>query len=134
MSIRRSSKKRGGTLSVAVIVVAFLIVMIFQIVQLKNKETAYAQQTAELNKQLKEETERTDEINALADYMQSDQYIEDMAKSKLGLAYDNEKFLKKRRTEVFLFYVIYVFRQSLRNSPNIIWHILLNWRLCEWDL
>ena len=44
MSIRRSSKKRGGTLSVAVIVVAFLIVMIFQIVQLKNKETAYAQQ------------------------------------------------------------------------------------------
>ena len=54
MSIRRSSKKRGGTLSVAVIVVAFLIVMIFQIVQLKNKETAYAQQTAELNKQLKD--------------------------------------------------------------------------------
>ena len=96
MSIRRSSKKRGGTLSVAVIVVAFLIVMIFQIVQLKNKETAYVQQTAELNKQLKEETERTDEINALADYMQSDQYIEDMAKSKLGLAYDNEIIFKEK--------------------------------------
>ena len=96
MSIRRSSKKRGGTLSVAVIVVAFLIVMIFQIVQLKNKETAYAQQTAQLNKQLKEETERTDEINALADYMQSDQYIEDMAKSKLGLAYDNEIIFKEK--------------------------------------
>lgn len=96
MSICRSSKKRGGTLSVAVIVVAFLIVMIFQIVQLKNKETAYAQQTAELNKQLKEETERTDEINALADYMQSDQYIEDMAKSKLGLAYDNEIIFKEK--------------------------------------
>ena len=96
MSIRRSSKKRGGTLSVAVIVVAFLIVMIFQIVQLKNKETAYAQQTAELNKQLKEETERTDEINALADYMQSDQYIEDIAKSKLGLAYDNEIIFKEK--------------------------------------
>ena len=96
MSIRRSSKKRGGTLSVAVIVVAFLIVMIFQIVQLKNKETAYAQQTAELNKQLKEETERTDEINALADYMHSDQYIEEMAKSKLGLAYDNEIIFKEK--------------------------------------
>lgn len=96
MSIRRSSKKRGGTLSVAVIVVAFLIVMVFQIVQLKNKETAYAQQTAELNKQLKEETERTDDINAIADYMQSDQYIEDMAKSKLGLAYDNEIIFKEK--------------------------------------
>ena len=96
MSIRRSSKKRGGTLSVAVIVVAFLIVMVFQIVQLKNKETAYAQQTAELNKQLKEETERTDDINALVDYMQSDQYIEDMAKSKLGLAYDNEIIFKEK--------------------------------------
>ena len=96
MSIRRSSKKRGGTLSVAVIVVAFLIVMIFQIVQLKNKETAYAQQTAELNKQLKEETERTDEINALADDMQSDQYIADMAKSKLGHAYANEIIFKEK--------------------------------------
>ena len=96
MSIRRSSKTRAGTLSVAVIVVAFLIVMVFQIVQLKNKETAYAQQTAELNKQLKEETERTDDINALADYMQSDQYIEDMAKSKLGLAYDNEIIFKEK--------------------------------------
>ena len=53
-------------------------------------------QTAELNKQLKEETERTDEINALADYMQSDQYIEDMAKSKLGLAYDNEIIFKEK--------------------------------------
>ena len=50
----------------------------------------------ELNKQLKEETERTDEINALADYMQSDQYIEDMAKSKLGLAYDNEIIFKEK--------------------------------------
>ena len=99
MSIRRSSKKRGGTLSVAVIVVAFLIVMVFQIVQLKNKETAYAQQTAELNKQLKEETERTDDINALADYMKGGRRMI----NKIFRDYMEDEYNKEKNYEKIIF-------------------------------
>ena len=70
--------------------------MIVQVVQLKQKEAAYAQQKAELEKQYTQESERTDEIQGLEKYMQSDQYIEDIAKSKLGLAYDNEIIFKEK--------------------------------------
>ena len=93
---RRRVKRRGGTLSVSIIVIAFLVVMIVQVVQLKQKEAAYAQQKAELEKQYTEESGRSDEIQGLEQYMQSDQYIEDIAKSKLGLAYDNEIIFKEK--------------------------------------
>ena len=51
---------------------------------------------AELEKQYTKESERSDEIESMQQYMQSDQYIEDIAKSKLGLAYDNEIIFKEK--------------------------------------
>lgn len=41
---RRRAKRRGGTLSVSIIVIAFLVVMVVQVVQLKQKEATYAAQ------------------------------------------------------------------------------------------
>ncbi len=90
---KRRAKRRGGTLSVSIIVIAFLVVMV---VQLKQKESTYAAQKAELEKQYTKESERADEIESMQQYMQSDQYIEDIAKSKLGLAYDNEIIFKEK--------------------------------------
>ena len=91
---KRRAKRRGGTLSVSIIVIAFLVVV--QVVQLKQKESTYAAQKAELEKQYTKESERADEIESMQQYMQSDQYIEDIAKSKLGLAYDNEIIFKEK--------------------------------------
>ena len=88
---KRRAKRRGGTLSVSIIVIAFLVVMVVQVVQLKQKESTYAAQKAELEKQYTKESERADEIESM-----SDQYIEDIAKSKLGLAYDNEIIFKEK--------------------------------------
>lgn len=95
---KRRAKRRGGTLSVSIIVIAFLVVMVVQVVQLKQKESTYTAQKAELEKQYTKESERADEIESMQQYMQSDhdQYIEDMAKSKLGLAYDNEIIFKEK--------------------------------------
>ena len=90
---KRRAKRRGGTLSVSIIVIAFLVVMVVQVVQLKQKESTYAAQKAE---QYTKESERADEIESMQQYMQSDQYIEDIAKSKLGLAYDNEIIFKEK--------------------------------------
>ena len=92
---KRRAKRRGGTLSVSIIVIAFLVVMVVQVVQLKQKESTYAAQKAELEKQYTKESERA-EIESMQQYMQSDQYIEDIAKSKLGLAYDNEIIFKEK--------------------------------------
>ena len=41
------------------------------------------------------ETERTEEIKNLEEYMNTTQYIEDVAKNKLGLVYDNEIIFKE---------------------------------------
>ncbi len=96
MKTRRPVKKKGGMLSVSLIVIAFLVVMIVQIVQLKEKETSYAKQKEQLKTELAEETERAEEIEDMSAYMQSDEYIEDVAKNKLGLAYENEIIFKEK--------------------------------------
>ena len=51
--------------------------MVVQVVQLKQKESKYTAQKAELEKQYTKESERADEIESMQQYMQSDQYIED---------------------------------------------------------
>lgn len=97
MSTRRRRQRRNGAISVALIVLTFLIVMSVQIFKLKQKEEAYAAREAELRETYEQETERAADIEELADYVQSDQYIIDMAHSKLGLAYDNEIIFKESK-------------------------------------
>jgi cell division protein DivIC len=92
---RKRKKKSAGTVSIGIIVLAFLAVMSVQIYQLKQKDDAKAAELEALEQELAEETQRADEIDALEEYMQTTQFIEDTAKSKLGLAYDNEIIFKE---------------------------------------
>lgn len=97
MSARKRRKRKNGAVSIAIIVLTFLAVMSIQIFKLKQKEAMYAAKVAELQETYELETERAEEIEALADYVQSDQYKIDMAHSKLGLAYDNEIIFKESK-------------------------------------
>ena len=54
----------------------------------KNKE--YMAQEAELEAQIEAETNRAEEIDELEKYVGTDEYVEDVAKEKLGLVYPNE--------------------------------------------
>jgi cell division protein DivIC len=92
---RKRKKKSAGTVSIGIIVLAFLAVMSVQIYQLKQKDDAKAAELEALEQELAEETQRAEEIDALEEYMQTTQFIEDTAKSKLGLAYDNEIIFKE---------------------------------------
>ena len=55
------------------------------------------QQEASLQKQLEEETARGAQLSSYETYTKSQQYVEDTAKSKLGLAYDNEIIFKEAK-------------------------------------
>lgn len=55
------------------------------------------QQEASLQKQLEEETARGEQLSSYETYTKSQQYVEDTAKSKLGLAYDNEIIFKEAK-------------------------------------
>ncbi len=92
---RKRKKKSAGTVSVGIIVLAFLVVLSVQIYRLKQKDDEKAARVEELLQEYAEETERAEEIDALEAYMQTTQFVEDMAKSKLGLAYENEIIFKE---------------------------------------
>lgn len=67
----------GGTVTVASI-------------SLHKKNQGYMKQEAELVKQLEAEAARSEEIDELEEYVGTDEYVEDVAKEKLGLVYPNE--------------------------------------------
>ena len=86
--MRKTKKRRrgSGTAGIMIIVLAFLVVMTVQICRIRSKDAEYAA-----------ETERSTEIDDLETYMKSSQYIEDVAKSKLGLTYKNEIIFKEKK-------------------------------------
>ena len=63
-------------------------------ISLREKNNSYKAQEAELEEQLKEETARTEEIDALEEYVGTEEYVEDVAKEKLGLVNPNEILFK----------------------------------------
>ena len=74
-----------------------LIVMSIQIVNLNQKNQGYVAQEESLNEQLEGETQRQSELEEYEKYTQTQEYIEDTAKSKLGLVYNNEIVFKEKK-------------------------------------
>lgn len=96
MSSRKRKRRNAGTISIGIIVLAFLVIMSVQIVKLKQKVDLQNEQIEEWNEKLAAESERAEEIQQLEESMQDTQFIEDQAKSKLGLVYDNEIIFKEK--------------------------------------
>ena len=94
---RNKRQNRIGTVWISVIVAALLLVMSIQIVSLYEKNQAYMEKEESLKSQLEEEKDRSEQIQEYEEYTKSDKFIEDIAKSKLGLVYDNEVIFKKKK-------------------------------------
>lgn len=96
---KRAKRRRhsNGMISISLIVLVFLVVMGVQIVKLKEQEKNYAKQESQLKEQLAGETQRAEELSVLEKYMQTTSYIEDVAKNKLGLVYENEIIYKEKK-------------------------------------
>lgn len=77
----------------------FLVVMSIQIVKLYKEDQTYIAKEKELNEQLEDATEEQQQLADYEQYTQSQQYIEEVAKSKLGLVYNNEIVFKEQDTE-----------------------------------
>ena len=98
MSERTKRRRQSnGMISISLIVLVFLVVMGVQIVKLKEQEKNYAKQESQLKEQLAGETQRAEELSVLEKYMQTTSYIEDVAKNKLGLVYENEIIYKEKK-------------------------------------
>ena len=87
-------KKRMEFRLVFATVLCLLLVASFGTFQLQQKNQAYQQQEEGLLAQISEEEERTQEIEELKKYVQTKKYVEEVAKERLGLVYEDEILFK----------------------------------------
>lgn len=94
-SRRRKQQNRAGKLCISLIVIMFLAVMSVQIVKLYQKDQEYSAKELQLMEELEDETERQAELREYEEYTKTQEYVEDVAKSRLGLVYDNQIVFKE---------------------------------------
>ena len=101
MSHRYNSHRanKTGKMCVTLIVLAMIGVMSVQIVTLYKKDQQLIAQEALLEKQKEGELARQKEIEEYEAYTKTQEYIEDVAKSKLGLVYKDEIIFKEKEKE-----------------------------------
>ena len=91
MKQKRRKKRKGSNRGVTSIC---FIVLSVQSQGLKEKLKVYAAQQEELQQKIDSETARTDEIKKLEEYKNTKEYVEEIAKDKLGLVYKDEIIFK----------------------------------------
>lgn len=97
--MKKSKKKRNkkriannylGMAAIAIVVLLLLGGLTFQSQNLKARIAVYDAKAAALQDSIQDEQDRTKEIDEQKDYMQTDEYIAEVARDKLGLVKDNE--------------------------------------------
>jgi len=85
----RNENRFGMTIAVLAIIILIVVVGINSI-SLRQKEEKYAAREQELEKLIEQEEARTAELEDFAKYTKTKKYVEEVAKDKLGLVYENE--------------------------------------------
>ncbi len=85
-----SKSNRRGMCTIAAIVAVMLVGLLVQSQSLRIKNTQYEEQKAELEQEIQDEEVRAEEIQVLGEYVNSEEYIEKLAREKLGLVYEDE--------------------------------------------
>lgn len=96
MARKRRRVKRGpkGAYSIICVILVLFVSITIKSVELNQKSTQYAKQTAKLEKQIEEAEKTKSELEAKEEYMQTDEYIKEIAKEKLNLVEKGEKVFK----------------------------------------
>ena len=93
-SLKKNRKKRPGSglqkhkrsiVAITAVIILLCGMVIVHGIALKKSNDAYKVQEEELQTQIDAEKERSEEINKLKKYVGTDEYIEEVAREKLGL-------------------------------------------------
>lgn len=94
VAFRGKRQNRLGMFLVSVVVVMLLVVVSVNSVLLKQKQDTYREREVELNELIAAEEQRTTELEELRRYTQTQAYVEEVAKEKLGLVKEGEIVFK----------------------------------------
>lgn len=91
---RRSNQKIAnnylGMAAITIVVLILLVGLTMQSNNLKARIAVYDAKAAALQQSIEDEQDRTKEIDEQKEYMQTDEYIAEVARDKLGLVKGNE--------------------------------------------
>ncbi|MBQ8305872.1 MAG: septum formation initiator family protein [Blautia sp.] len=85
-------------LAIALVVLMLLGISAMQSRRLENRLTLYNNKAETLEERIEEEIARTEEIDNLKKYMNTDQYAEEIARNRLGLVKENEIVFQEQKT------------------------------------
>lgn len=102
--MRKKAKRRVRHSRVKHLVGMILVLAIGSVAAYKGYRTKqvlaeYQSRMNELNTKIEEEQKRTEEIEEYKEYVTTDEYVEEVARDKLGLVYDDEVLLKANEEE-----------------------------------
>ena len=91
----RSASSRKTMKIILFVVIVFFLTLLILGASLRQKVRTNTNRAAVLQEQILSEQQRTEEIDELERYMKSDEYIEQVAKEKLGMVKDKEIIFKE---------------------------------------
>lgn len=92
----RQPESKTAMISVILVTSALSISLMARSYALEEKIGDYKSQRKEVKAQISAEEQRTKEIEALKEYMQSDEYAKQVAREKLGLVEGDEIIFKEK--------------------------------------
>ena len=95
-SRRRAQHYRRSMLTVCGVILLLAVVLSVNAFQLRAKAKEYQAQETELAEQIEEEKARSAKIDDLGEYVGTDEYVEEIARDKLGLVHENEIIFKAK--------------------------------------
>ncbi len=94
---RKRRQNRFSMFLVTLVVVMILVAVAVQSVELQRKIDVKAREEKILDEQIAAEESRTEEIEKFEKEVQTKGYIEDIAREKLGLVYEDEILFKEEK-------------------------------------
>ena len=98
---KRRKKRIGynhlGMFGISLIVLILMLSLMAQSRNLQESLAGYETRAEALSQQIEDEKARTEEIEALKEYMLTDEYTEEAAREKLGLVKENENIFQEEK-------------------------------------
>ena len=89
-AFRRKKQDKIAMILITIVVIVLTIVVGYRVYNLKVQLNENKEKIESLNKEYAEEEKRREEIAEYQEYTQTDEFVEDVAREKLGLVYDDE--------------------------------------------
>lgn len=94
---KKKKSSKGGVIAISLVVMMLFTVIAVKSAELKEKNEAYMEREQVLREQIADEEERKAELEEYEKYVQTKKYVEEVAREKLGMVYENEVIFKPEK-------------------------------------